>query len=325
MRRLPPESLVFAVPWDEPGDWVWSSDPATLGGKIVPLSGPGIRGLREIRSALRARNHLRNCEVVFTWEMRSALAVSLALGRHTIRPKRVAVAPVVKGLWSSRSHLTSALLARADRVVWMSSWEQETWPKRLHLETVKMLVDCVPGARPTVQRPTPDLLQAAAPLIAIGNSRRDWQTLAWALETISEPATVVAAGRNRLPPKLKAGWTGSLPENQLLELLSASGIHLLSLSESDHACGQATLVRALMAGIPTVATDLPVLSEYFPDVAVARVPATDPGAIVDAVQRWRSNPELWGAAREDAFRFAVRFEHAPFARRMAQIANDIVT
>jgi len=194
----------------------------------------------------------------------------------------------------------------------------------LGLEPRKMLVDWVPGARPVVHRPAPDSLTADASLIAIGNSRRDWRTLAKALDTLSEPITLIAGGRNRLSDNQNVRWTGTQPEGRVLEHLTGSGVHVLSLKPSDHACGQATLVRAMMEGVPTVATDLKVLADYFPEHGVVRVPAGDPMAIVDAVQRWRSSSELWHRARDNAFEFATRFEHAPFARRMAQIANEIV-
>ncbi|MFY7953494.1 MAG: glycosyltransferase, partial [Armatimonadaceae bacterium] len=136
-------------------------------------------------------------------------------------------------------------------------------------------------------------------------------------------AHVVASGPNRMSTKNKAHWIGTVPETDALKRLAESGIHVLCVRVADYGCGQSALVRALMEGVPTIATDIPVLAEYLPQFGVVSVPPGDPLAIGDAVNRWRSNPDLWRHAREDAFKFAMRFEHAPFARRMALIATEL--
>ena len=323
-RNSSAESRLFLVPWRESGGWVWDSDPLTRGGRAVSLAGKGPRGLREIRQALWRRREIQSASVVFAWELRSILAARLVLGNIRDPAPLVAVAPVVKGPWRRFANVTGRVLGGAARVVWMSEQERRTVPSFLGLDQRKMLADRVPGAVPLVPLSEGRPPIAPIPVVAVGKSARDLPTLADALSRLDCPAAVVAPGRRPSWMPAKVRWTGSLPEETVLEMLREPAIHVLCLRPVDYSCGQSTLVRAGMAGLPTVATELAVLNEYTDPVAVSRVPVRDPESVAEAVRRWQADPDAWTTARAAAFEFGRQFEHAPFARRMAAIGDQVL-
>lgn len=323
-RDVSAESRLFLVPWRESGGWVWESDPSTQGGRSVSLAGKGPRGLREIRQALWRRREIQSASVVFAWELRSIMAARLVLGNLRNPAPLVAVAPVVKGPWRRFADVTGRILSGAARVVWMSEQERRTFPSFLGLDQRKMLTDRVPGAVPLVPLSEGPPPIAPIPVVAAGISARDLPTLADALSRLDCPATVVAPGRRPSSMPATVRWTGPLPEETVLEMLREPAIHVLCLRPVDYSCGQSTLVRACMAGLPTVATELAVLDEYGDPAAVTRVPVGNPESVAEAVRCWQADPDAWTTARAAAFEFGRQFEHAPFARRMAAIGDHVL-
>ncbi|MFM7323066.1 MAG: hypothetical protein ACKO5K_16320 [Armatimonadota bacterium] len=302
----------FALPWRESRNWVWDACPEGLGCAAVSLVGGGRRGLAEIRAAFAQRRRIRHADVVLAWELRSALAVRLVLGRS--RPW-IAVAPIVKGPWAKSHSATGGLLRCAARVVWMSHAESRRFGERLGLDPLRMLADRVPWpVRPLSS-------EDDGTWLAAGRSHRDWDTLGKA--SVRARRTGFVAGAAGVPFGSEVECCQWISGEELDRRIDRCGFHVASVAAVEHGCGQSMILRAAMAGKPSIATDLDVLEEYLPPGAALRVPHGDVDALSDAMGTLAADASLRTAMGELASEDARASTFSEFGRRMLALATEV--
>lgn len=309
--------LAFVVPWREPGRWIWERLEAPHTGKIVSLAGGRSPFVGELRAALRQRALLRGVDVVFAWELRSIVAVGMVRRLARNDPARfVAVGPIVKGVTARAQRVLGPIFADASRVVCFSRAEASQFPQRWGIAPERVSFAPVPWPE------SPPSGRDDGVAVAVGRSARDLPTLVAALERASVPAVVVSGAAP--PPGLGStvAWKGPLPGSEVTRLLEACRLHALALQPVEHSCGQSVLVRAMMAGKPSVVTDVRVLDDYATADTAVRVPAGNPEAMAEAIRALWDDPAHRAAMGEAAHRRALTFGYGPFCHRMTALAAE---
>lgn len=304
-------SPVFAVPWREPGRWIWDQTADAASADVVSLRTGGPRGLDEIRTALRQRHRLRTADVVFAWELRAALAVRLAVGKSH---PWIAVAPVIKGPWARKMGITGRLLRSAQRVVWMSRAEKHRFEGLLSLDPARGGTDRVPwpSAAPSHQDD--------GTWLAAGRSGRDWMTLVDSARRSGCRGTLV--GNSRTFGLARVDQRAWMPGPELDQRIAGCGFTVVCVLPVPYGCGQSMLVRGAISGKPCIATDRDFLDEYLPEEGSIRVPVQDSTALAQAISLLASDRRLRRRMAEAAHRSAVSATFGAFGARMLKIADE---
>ena len=162
---------------------------------------------------------------------------------------------------------------------------------------------------------------------------RDYATLIEAVRPLDVDATLVAHPRNvdqlELPPN--AALRGAVPFSELRELYSGAACVVLPQRTDEYAYGSeggglTALLEAMAMGRPVVASDRAILHDYVDDgVEALLVPAEDPVALRDAIERVLADPEL---ARSLGAAARARVERSNtssgFAARLAPLLRAVV-
>lgn len=163
-------------------------------------------------------------------------------------------------------------------------------------------------------------------VLGVGNDRaRDWRTFAGALEGSAWSARVAS----RFGVEVD-GVDVSRPTSSLDELLGAyagAGVVVVSLFDNAHASGITTVLEAVAAGAPVVATRTGGLDDYFDEDEVALVPVGDVPALREAIRRAladRSSARLQaGRARERMDR--EEYWNDAYWRRVTAAVTEVAT
>jgi glycosyltransferase involved in cell wall biosynthesis len=119
-----------------------------------------------------------------------------------------------------------------------------------------------------------------------GYSNRDYETFFAAVSALKDNVVAVASGLSDLgdtPPNVDLRL--DIPWDEFERLISGCALLVLPLREGGEACGQNVLFRGIRHDRPVVATGHDSLIEYLGDDYPGFVPAHDPQALQDAIDR----------------------------------------
>lgn len=198
-----PRRLLFVIPWRDRGKWLWEHLPPGFTGDLAfaapeedakqhmarrPRRLPPYLG--ELLWLLQRRPRWTDYDVVFTWELRTALATALLLCSvpRARRPRWVAVGPIIKGDALRRTlPLIRWLFRDCAHVVCFSRAECARYAELLHLPAARFQFLPTPWlAAETVSH------RDERYILALGQSNRDYPTLLQAVEGTALPVTLVA-------------------------------------------------------------------------------------------------------------------------------------
>jgi hypothetical protein len=298
---LVPDRLPYGTE-HEPPDWTFEFATRPVPRRLLRVA----RATRRITGfdlgrAIANARQLRRAEAVYCHTEVEYLAVAAVL---MFRRRR----PVLAGqtIWlfhgfasvnPVRRALIRILLRRVDLLV--SNAEpnlrlgQRIAPRGRH-RYIPFGISRIFGTRP--RRP------GAPAILSVGNDvARDWALFSEALADrppgdeirVASKAPVHVGGRQ--VSRATAGV------DELLELYSTSGVLVVAVVPNAHASGITTLLEAVAAGTPAVATRAGGLDDYFTDDEVLFVPPGSAGELAAAVARALNDPTA-GAARARAAR-----------------------
>ena len=324
------------VPWWETGRWVWQYLPENgLDADLLtaaPEAGSFWERYRlppyvsEFRQLARRHPHLENYDVLFGWELRASVAISLLRKMRPAnrRAKLVAVGPILKGPLLNALPLVRWLLKDAARIVCFSRVECETQAARLNLPRERFVfVPTFWDTSETLPGTEGDFI------LAVGHSGRDYPTLLEAVRGTGLPLIICARepsdlGESKIPSNVSVHFrTGSDETNALV---ARAAFHVVPLRDTNYSAGQSVLLRAMAAGKTVVVSDTASIRDYVQDNETAvLVPPGDMEALRAALLR------LWGDAdtrkrigRNAAESVRTEFSAAQFAARMLEIAKELM-
>lgn len=305
--------LALVIPWHESGRWLWECLPSGYEGDLIfAAPRPGGRRLvpyvGELVYLVLQRPRWRAYDTVFTWELRTTLAVALLLkllGRN--RPIFVSVGPILKG---PLRHPVALAIVRwllrdtADRIVCFSRAECESYAALLRLPRGRFVF------LPTPWRADESISDHDdGYILAIGNSNRDFPTLIEAVRGTDLPVLIVTTSRASLgetPLPENVHVQGHVGPEESSALIAAATLHCIPLYDTDFSAGQSVLLRAMARGKAVVASDTTGIRDYVsPDESAILVPPGDTSALRQALRRLWSDVGLRRSLGENAAR-AVR-------------------
>lgn len=294
--------LAFVLPWAEHSGrlWAWSYLPESVEGYLFfaapdhTATGPGETKLppylAEYKFLSGRKPDFSKYDVVFAWELRSALAVSLLLGKIPTakRPRFVAVGPILKGSILKLLPVIRPLLARAENIVCFSEAERELQARQLNLPIERFLFWPTPYTQDD-DAPTPTDGGFA---LALGQSNRDYGTLLRAVEGTDIPLTVVAGDESALggvAPGANVTVKYNTGHHETMGLIASARFHIIPLHNAGFSSGQTVLLRAQFSEKACIVSDTPGVRDYVKDGETALlVPPGDADALRIALLR------LWG-------------------------------
>ena len=325
--------LAFVIPWRDRGRWLWEFLPPGVEGELVfaaPEAGSTLDRKRlppyvgELVALARRRPRWNDYDVVFTWELRSALAYAI-LRRLTgqDRAKWVAVGPILKGSILRALPVVRALLAPADRIVCFSSAECDEYARLLRLPRSRFLF------LPTPWRgdETPTNADGGF-ILALGQSNRDYPTLLRAVAGTDLPLTLVAANASALGGVAPTGNVQvryNTGHHETNDLIAGATLHCIPLHAEGYSAGQTVLLRAMAQGKAVVVSDTSGVRDYAQNgVNAALVPPGDADALRDALTRlWNDREGRERIGKQAAQSVRDDFSFARFTARLVELAQDL--
>jgi glycosyltransferase involved in cell wall biosynthesis len=231
----------------------------------------------------------------------------------------------------ARRALLRASLRSASRVICLGESQRRELVSLAGLDPERVVTMLVPvdaqffEPRGDVSGPT---------VLSVGKDlARDYATLLEAVGPMDVDATLVAHPRNidtlELPPN--ATLRTNVPFSELRELYAGAACVVLPQRNDDYAFGSeggglTALLEAMAMGKPIVASDRAILRDYVEDgVEALVVPAEDPAALREAIERVLADPEL---ARSLGAAARARVERSNtssgFAARLAPLLRAVV-
>lgn len=341
--------LTFVVPWpDDPNGWIVPHLPTGFKGTVVSVApsadaAPTVRRLppylRETAALLARRDELRNCNVLFAWEMRAIVAVALARrhGWELARLPFVAVGPIIKNaLRTVGLPLVRFALAGADRILCFSRHEAQTYPNLLRLPAARFVFVPSPWDCSNLNIST----REDDYVLALGHSGRDYPTLVRALANLKIPAIIVARSWKDLFKPLHApipAYQPSpfLPPNITVrcntnshttdELIANATVNVLPLRETGVSAGQSVLLRTLAQGKAIIVSDVTGIRDYIlSNETAVLVPHGKEWLLREAIKRlWNDKPERNRIGQNAATIVRQEFDFPVFAARVAVIAREL--
>lgn len=326
------------IPWRDLGCWVWAHLPADRyqADLLFAAPEPGTRPaqprrrlppyLGEFVHLLARRPRLNAYDVIFTWELRSALATALLRRLTRKRQARfVAVGPILKGGVLRALPLVRPLLGDADRIVCFASAECDEYARLLRLPRERFQFVPTPWLADEEETDQDDGF-----ILALGHSNRDYPTLLEAVRGTNLPVTLVASDASALngvepPPNVCVRYnTGHHETNALI---AGATLHAIPLHASSYSAGQTVLLRAMARGKATVVSDTSGVRDYTRDNETAvLVPPGDAAALRAALVRlWNDAPERRRIGHNAARVVRDEFGFPRFAHRLAAIAEELTT
>ncbi|MGC4045753.1 MAG: glycosyltransferase family 4 protein [Armatimonas sp.] len=328
--------LAFVLPWAEHSGrlWAWNHLPDGVTGDLFfaapdhTATGPGETKLppylAEYKALSARRPDFTQYDMVFAWELRSALATSLLIGKipEAKRPKFVAVGPILKGSVLKLLPLIRPLLARAEKIICFSEAERELQAKLLNLPPERFLF-----------WPTPYTQDDDAPAptdggfaLALGQSNRDYGTLLRAVEGTEIPLTVVAGDESALggvTPGPNVTVKYNTGHHETMALIASARFHTIPLHNAGFSSGQTVLLRAQFSEKACIVSDTPGVRDYVKDGETALlVPPEDIAALRAAMLRLWTDDDIRTTMGQAAKSYAeAEFGLAGFAARCMALAR----
>lgn len=283
--------------------------------------------IAEFLHLARQRPSWDAADVVFAWELRTALAVgALRRLRPACRRARfVPVGPILKGpvLWALP--VVRWLLRDADRIVCFSRAECESQARRLHLPRERFVFVPTPWAADETMAE-----EDGGYILALGHSGRDYLTLLKAVRGTELPVTVVVRsprdlGGADVPPNVTVRCRTGHDETNAL--VAGARLHVIPLRRGiDHSAGQTVLLRAMARGKAVVVTDTAGIRDYVrPGKTAQLVPPGDAAALRAALMRlWQDAAERRRLGLAGARAVREEFGFPRFAAHMAAIADAVI-
>jgi glycosyltransferase involved in cell wall biosynthesis len=332
----PPLRLAFAIPWRDLGSWLWEflPDDSAQGTLLFGAPEPGPDGprsrrlppyLAELAEFVRRRYRIADYDVVFAWELRSALAIALLRKGQGARRTTcfVAVGPILKGGILKALPLVRWLLADADRIVCFARAECDDYAQLLNLPRDRFVFLPTPWRGDEAPVDSDD-----GTILALGHSNRDYPTLLRAVAGTQLPLTIVASdpaafGDTPVPENVTTKFNTGYHETNAL--IAGAGLHCIPLHDANHSAGQTVLLRTMARGKATVVTDTPGVRDYVVDNETAvLVPPGDPERLRAALQRLWADP---AARRNIGARAAAavreEFGFPRFTQRIVALAHEV--
>lgn len=323
--------LAFAIPWRDLGSWLFEHLPPEHTGELL-FASPEPNADQSPRASklppylaeffcLTGRGYkLASYDMIFTWELRCALATLLLRRLQRTKTPVVVVGPILKGGVLKALPLIRPLLADAVKIVCFSSAERDEYAVLLKLPAERFVFLPTPWAAP---RDVPEPTDGGFAL-ALGQSNRDYATLFRAVKGLEIPVTVVAAdeapfGGVTPPPNVTVCFnTDHATTNALI---ASATLHLIPLHPTGFSSGQTVLLRAMAAKKACIVSRIPGVADYIEEnQTTVLVPPHDEVALRDALSR------LWGDTQErerlgeNAARTAQeRFGFAGFVKHLLEL------
>lgn len=327
--------LAAVIHWRDLGRWIWAHLPEqeVEADLIFAAPEPGSFWARrplppylgELFHLLRRRPRFDRYDVVFSWELRAALATGLIRQLTGQRRARwVALAPILKGPVLKALPLVRRLLGGADRIVCFSSGECEAYAELLRLPRERFAF--LPLAWLDDE---PETDEDDGYILALGHSNRDYNLLLKAVHGTGLPVRIVAADTAWLegetpPPHVTIKTNTGFDETNAL--IAKATFHVIPLKPVGYSSGQTVLLRAMARGKAVVITDTMGVRDYVRDGETGvLVPPGDAEALRSALLRLWDDPARRKRIGTQAAR-AIReeFGFPRFARRLAQMARELV-
>ena len=311
-RSPKPEALTFLVPWPETDDWAFRYLPEGFAGKVIGgPTGGGTPYLQEFAHLARRRRELEGADVIFAWELRTALAAAILRRRGVEKRARfVIVGPILKNPVRRAIPLISRLLADADHLACFSRAERDAYPALLNLPAARFSFVPTPWRHDEIVSSQND-----GYILALGDSSRDYDTLRRAVQGTDLPLRIVDR-HNRV--------SGAEAD----DLVARSTLNVVPLRAGiDYSAGQSALLRAMAVGKTVIVSDTPGVRDYVVhDKTAVLVPPGDADALRNALLSLGKNePERRRIGQNAARVVREEFGFPTFAARMAAIATDIAT
>ena len=328
----------FVIPWRDRGRWLWEFLPGGLSGDLLfaaPETGAFLDKRRlppylgEWWHLWRRRANLSDYDVVFAWELRTALAVALLRKARGERGKRgafVPVGPILKGPVLRALPLVRYLLRDADRIVCFSQAECADYARLLQMQPEKF-----------VFLPTPWTTPADAPsasdngyILALGQSGRDYSTLLQAAQGTELPIVIVAGNASALggvevPSHITVKHNTGHEETNAL--VAGATLHCIPLKDGNYSAGQTVLLRAMAQRKAVVVSDTSGVRDYVRNNETAvLVPPGDADALQAALLRlWNDASERERIGKQAARAAQNEFGFARFTEHLVRLARDFDT
>ena len=282
-----PLRLLFVIPWRDRGCWIWEHLPDGFVGDLAfAAPEPGAFQdrhrlppyLAEFVALVFRRVPWNDYNVVFSWELRSALAAATLLrfsGRKR-RPKWVAVGPILKGRILRVLPLVRFLLKDADHIVCFSRVECADYARLLRLPRSRFSFLPTPWLATEEETDRND-----GYVLALGQSNRDYPTLLEAVRGMDIPVWVVAAnttalGGGAIPPNVRVSYQTGHAET--IDIIAGATMHCIPLHDTGYSAGQTVLLRAMARGKAVVVSDTAGIRDYVHDGETAVL--VPPGNVV---------------------------------------------
>jgi glycosyltransferase involved in cell wall biosynthesis len=231
----------------------------------------------------------------------------------------------------ARRALLRASLRSAARVVCLGESQRSELVSLAGLDPERVVTNLVPI---DTQFFEPRGAAAGRTVLSVGKDlARDYATFLEAVRPLDVDATLVAHPRNIDTLELPANTTlrGGVPFLELRELYARAACvvlpqHADGFVYGSEGGGLTALLEAMAMGRPIVASDRAILRDYVEDgVEALVVPAEDPAALREAIERVLGDPELARSLGAAARARAVRSNTSSgFAARLAPLLRAVV-
>ncbi len=267
-------------------------------GRLLRLGVRAVLGF-DLLHAWRNRQGIFAAEIVWTHTESQALAILLLMRRHAgRRPKVLAQTIWLMDAWDSYSGLRQrfyrSLLKHADVLTFHST---------LALRKAEGLFPGKPtelvryGIRADQQLDQAGRsLHAPIRLLMLGNDRhRDWPTF---IKAVKGDARLQAKAVTRAKLTELIGGAENIhqevPRNneELFALFGWADFVVVCLTQNLHASGLTVIQEAVLCGIPVICSAVGGLESYFTEDEISYVPAGDPAAIRETIDRLSADDEL---------------------------------
>lgn len=332
----PPRPLRLAaiIPWRDNGRWIWERLPSERyqADLIFAAAEQGSRQERfttpyaaEFVHLWRRRPRFDDYDVLFTWELRAALATRLLRAfRRQKRARWIALAPLLKGPALRILPIVRWALRDTDRIVCFTTAECESNARLLGLPADRFVF--VPLASADMGNP----VSADEPFVlALGHSGRDYRTLVDAVRGLDIPVTIVSLDGRwheglRLPVNVTVRHNVDFTETG--RLLDTCAVKVIPLMDAEYASGQTVLLSAMLRGKPIVVTDTVGTRDYVQDsVTALMAPPGDADALQVALQTLWRNQDLQERLGARAAEVAQEKHTFPrFAERLCALADEVM-
>lgn len=322
--------MAFVIPWRDRGKWLWEHLPEGYEGDLL-FGAPEEGGRKlppyfgEVVHLAKRRYDWNRYDIVFTWELRCALATALLRRLSGQRKARwIAVGPILKGPALRALPLIRALLRDAERIVCFSRAECEEYAGLLRLPQERFVFLPTPWLADEQETTEQD----EGYILALGQSNRDYGTLLRAVAGTDLRVTVVAGdasvlGGEEAPPNVLVRYNTGHHETN--ELISQATMHCVPLHETGYSAGQTVLLRAMARGKVVVVSDTPGVRDYVRDNETAvLVPPGDAKALQDALQRlWNDDAERRRIGKQAARSVREEFGFPAFTRALVKLTDAL--